>query len=48
MIIWRAYLSNLDLNNRRSSDCGWHAGAVRFADNGKLERKIGADQAGEA
>ena len=45
--IFRAFKTELDLNNQQRTACLRHAGTARFAYNWGLERKITAYQAGE-
>lgn len=47
MNIFRAFKTELDLNNHQKMACLSHAGAARFAYNWGLERKLAARQAGE-
>jgi len=45
--MYRAYKTELDVNNAQKTNCLRHAGAARFAYNWGLSRKITAYQAGE-
>jgi putative transposase len=47
MSILRAYKTELDLNNIQKTACARHAGAVRWANNWGLARKLEAYQNGE-
>lgn len=47
MMIYRAFKTELDLNNVQRTACARHAGAARYAYNWGLARKIAAHEAGE-
>lgn len=47
MIVYRAFKTELDLNNAQRTACARHAGAARFAYNWGLARKIAAYESGQ-